>query len=345
VLYHWRVIEGSAAGDSEAKPYALEAGRKAVQEHLQRVGIDGTVEIGGPGRYLVRRRLPQDRRVSIVIPTIGSSSMVWGRRSALVTRAVRSALAQTSHENVEVVVVYDEPTPTRVLDELRQIAGERLVLVPFREKFNYSRKVNLGVLVSTGDRLVLLNDDVEVRSENWIEELLAPLEEPDVGMTGAKLYFSSTAIQHAGLAYSRGEYMHPYRFATESTPGKANELRINREVSGVTGACVGMRREVYFEAGGLTEQLPESFNDVDLCYKMHRLGYRILYMAHCELFHFESQTREPTPKASDLRFMRRRWGIPTRDAYTPVYPNLPPTEAERREMRRRRVRRQAGLDA
>lgn len=345
VLYHWRVIEGSAAGDADAKPYALEAGRRAVQEHLDRTGIDGTVTIGGPGRYVLRRRLPAERRVSIVIPTRGSSSMIWGRRSVLVTRAVRSALELTAHKNLEIVVVYDEPTPTSVLEELRQIAGDRLVLVPFGEKFNYSRKINLGVLAASGDRLVLLNDDVEVRHGDWLEELVAPLEEPDVGMTGAKLYFASTAIQHAGLAYSRGEYVHPYRFAPESTPGKANELRINREVSGVTGACVGMRRDVYFDAGGLTEQLPESFNDVDLCYKILRLGYRILYMAQCELFHFESQTREPTPKASELGFMRRRWGVPVRDRYTPVYPNLPPTAAERRETRLRAWRRNAGLSA
>ncbi|MGY2874212.1 O-antigen biosynthesis protein [Marmoricola sp. URHA0025 HA25] len=343
VLYHWRVIEGSAAGDAEAKPYALEAGRRAVQEHLDRMGINGTVEIGGPGRYVVKRHLPSERRVSIVIPTIGSSSSVWGRRAVLVTRAVRSALASTSHQNIEVVVVYDEPTPARVLNELKAIAGPRLVLVPFREKFNYSRKINLGVLASTGDRLVLLNDDVEVRSQDWLEELVAPLEEPDVGMTGAKLFFSSTAIQHAGLAYSRGEYVHPYRFAPQGTPGKANALRINREVSGVTGACVGMRRDVYFEVGGLTEELPESFNDVDLCYKVLRHDYRILYMAHCELFHFESQTREPTPKAGELRFMRRRWGVPVRDPYTPDYPNLPPTQAERRELRRQAARRSAGL--
>ena len=311
---------GRTSPDAEA---ALDPGRRAVQEHLDRIGVDGTVEATGPGRYRTRRVLPASRRVSIVIPTRGSSSLLWGRRTTLVSRAVRSALAKTRHENLEVVVVHDTPTPPQVLAELREIAGDRLRLVPFDEPFNYSKKLNLGVLSSTGDRLILLNDDVEVLSEDWIEELLAPLEQADVGMTGARLYFSSTAIQHVGLAFSNGRYMHPYRRSPKDSTGAQMSLLVDREVSGVTGACVGIRRSVYLEVGGLTEQLRESFNDVDFCYKVARAGYRTLYLAHCELFHFESQTREPLPNPDDDRFVRGRWGIPTRDPYTPTYPDRP----------------------
>ncbi|MCR1782668.1 glycosyltransferase [Nocardioides carbamazepini] len=327
VLYHWRMLPGSAAGDGSAKPYALDAGRRAVQEHLDRTGIEGTVEIVGPGRYRTRRALPAERRVSIVIPTRGSDSVVWGRRRTLVTRAVRSALAATDHPNLEVVVVYDADTPETVLVELAEIAGERLVLVRYDDPFNYSHKVNLGVLASTGDRLLILNDDVEVRSEQWVEELLAPLEQPGVGLTGARLLFSSTAIQHVGLAFSHGRYAHPFRRSPGDVLGGWGKTAVvDREVSGVTGACMGIRREVYFEVGGHTELLREDYNDVDLCYKVCAAGYRILYLAHCELFHFESQTREAIPNPDDTRFMRRRWGIPVRDRYTPVYPNLPRPE-------------------
>ena len=333
VLYHWRVLPGSAAGDTEAKPYAVEAGRRAVQDHLDRLGIDAAATVGPYGSYRVRRSLPAERVVSIVIPTMGSSSIVWGRPRALVVDAVRSALTHSTHGNVEVVIVYDEPTPPAVLEELREVAGNRLVLVPFREKFNYSRKVNFGVLASTGDRLVILNDDVEVSTPGWLDELLGPLEEPDVGLTGAKLLYSSTTIQHAGLAYLRGGYQHPYRYTPHTAPGEFGVLALNHEVSGVTGACVGMRRETFFEVGGLAEGLPESFNDVDFCYKMLLLGYRIVYMAHCELFHFESQTRDPTATAADTRFMRSRWGVPTRDPYMPVFPHMPKTEAEIRQAR------------
>lgn len=334
VLYHWRAIDGSAAADVDAKPYAVEAGRRAVQEHLDRCGIDATVSVGPFGPHRIHRRLPAELLVSIVIPTLGSSTLVWGRRRALVVEAVRSALAHTTHERIEIVVVYDEPTPQSVLDELRQLAGERrLVLVPFREKFNYSRKVNVGVLASTGERIVVLNDDVELRTPEWLDELVAPLEEPDVGLTGAKLLFSSTAIQHAGLAFMRGGYHHPYRLMPSYEGGLFGMLVVNREVSGVTGACVAFRRETFFEIGGLAEGLPESFNDVDFCYKILRAGHRILYMANCELFHFESQTRDPKHSPEDSRFMRTRWGIPAGDPYTPDYPNLPPTLAEKRRQR------------
>jgi glycosyltransferase involved in cell wall biosynthesis len=343
VLYHWRAIQGSAASESDAKPYAVEAGRRAIQEHLDRVGIEATVSVNPSGTYRIHRKLPAERLVSIVIPTMGSSTQVWGRLRALVVESVRSALANTTHERLEVVVVYDEPTPRAVLDQLREIVGARLVLVPFREKFNYSRKVNLGVLASRGDRIVVLNDDVQLQTPEWLDELVAPLEEPDVGLTGAKLLFASTAIQHAGLAFLRGGYHHPYRLMPSNNAGLFGMLVVNREVSGVTGACVAMRRETFFEIGGLAEGLPESFNDVDFCYKMLRAGYRVLYLANCELFHFESQTRDPKPNAEDVYFMRGRWGIPGRDPYTPVFPHMPPTMAEKREMRRKAALRRAGL--
>lgn len=313
----------SAALEQAAQAGAADAGRRAVQEHLDRIGTAGTVEVNGPGCFRTRRPLPAERRVSIVIPTRGSDALVWGRRTTLVCRAVRSALAMTHHEDLEIVVVHDTPTPRPVLEELRAIAGDKLRLVPFDEPFNYSRKMNLGVLASSGDRLILLNDDIEVRSEGWVEELLAPLEQPDVGVTGAKLFFSSTAIQHAGLAFSNGRYVHPYRRAPEDTTGPSMELMIDREVTGVTGACVGIRREVYLEVGGLTEGLKESFNDVDFAYKIANAGYRSLYLAHCRLFHFESQTRDPVPNPDDDRFVRARWGIPTRDRFTPEYPDRP----------------------
>lgn len=324
VLYHWRVSPKSAAADPDAKPYALEAGRRAVQEHLDRTGILGEVSVGPHGRYVISRQLPAERRVSIVIPTIGSGGLIWGEQRCFVTEAVRSALAHTEHENLEVVVVYDAPTPTSVLDELAGIAGDRLVLVPFLEPFNYSRKVNLGVLASTGDRLILLNDDTEVRSSRWVEELVAPLEEPDVGATGAKLFFSDTTLQHAGIAASNGEFRHPYRRSLEETPGKAGMLLINREVTGVTGACLAIRRDLFLDLGGLCEQLPHSFNDVDFSYKVRASGHRIVALASCELFHFESQTREPVRRPWEMRFVRNRWGAAGRDAYTPEYPELPP---------------------
>ena len=212
VLYHWRAVVGSASADINAKPYATIAGAKAVQDHMDRLGLAASVGQGPvPGHYRITRRLDPAVRVSVVIPTIGQSDLIWGARRVMVVEAVRSLLARTSHANLEIVVVYDVPTPVEVLRELEEVAGDKLVLHRFTRPFNYSEKMNVGCLVATGDRLVFLNDDVEVISDGWLEQLVAPLDEPDVGMTGARLYFSDDTVQHAGHAYDRGHYLHPYR--------------------------------------------------------------------------------------------------------------------------------------
>ena len=318
ILYHWRIIPGSAAESADAKPYAWIAGKEAVQGHLDRLGLAATADFGEhPGLYTIHRTLDPDLRVSLVIPTIGKSGMIWGSQRVFVLEAVRTVMEKTRHPNLEIVVVYDPPTPDSVLRELREIAGDRLVLVPFDEPFNYSRKMNLGVLTATGDRLVFLNDDVSVRSETWLEDLVGPLEEPDVGMTGAKLYFSNTTIQHAGHSYNVGQYLHPFIGEPGTSAARFGALKINREASGVTAACSAMRRETFLEVGGFTESLPLNFNDVDLCYKTRSLDYRIVWVSTSELFHFESRTRERVVEAWEKAVTVGRWGIPAHDPYLP----------------------------
>jgi GT2 family glycosyltransferase len=319
VLYHWRAIPGSAAAEIGAKPYATIAGQRAVQDQLDRLGIAGRVEQGRePGRYVIQRDLDPATRVSVVIPTLGGSALVFGERRVLVEETVRSVLAKTDHDNVEVVVVHDEPTPDSVLDALRTIAGDKLVLEEYDKPFNFSEKCNLGALRATGDRLVFLNDDVEVISDRWLENLVGPLDEPDVGLTGAKLYFSDGSIQHAGHGYWGKHYHHPFRFRTRDDAGPFGELAVNREVTGVTAACAAIRREVFLGIGGFSEALPSNFNDVDFCYKVNHHGYRTVWVANCELFHFESQTRDSTVQPWERHLVVRRWGIPDKDAYTPA---------------------------
>ncbi|MFT4287267.1 glycosyltransferase family 2 protein [Nocardioides sp.] len=326
VLYHWRVVPGSTSGDPDAKPYAYIAAQKAIQEHLERQGLAGTVRQGvSQGLYRIERPLPAERRVSVVIPTRGDLTVVWARERRLVVEAVRSLLARTEHDNLEIVVVYDAVTPASVLDELQAIAGDRLVLVRFDEPFNYSRKINFGVLAATGDRIVLLNDDIEVRTDRWLEELVAPLEDPGVGATGAKLFFSDGRIQHIGLSFTHDGYFHPYWMSPGDVFGDFGEAVVSREVSGVTAACMAMRREVFLEVGGFSERLPVNYNDVDLNYKIRAAGYRVLYIASCELYHFESLTRGHATRgeAWEREIVVNRWGRPRRDAYTPDAPNVP----------------------
>jgi glycosyltransferase involved in cell wall biosynthesis len=317
VLYHWRLIPGSAAGDSNAKPYARIAGMRAVQDSLDRLGILGTVVPVPTARdcYRIVRRLPAARRVSIVIPTRGDSGLIWGAERTFVVETVRSVLQTGAHDEVEFVVVADSSTPSDVTDRLQEMCGSSLVLVPYSKPFNFSEKMNLGVVHASGESIVSLNDDIQPISDHWLQQLLGPLEEPDVGMTGAKLFFSDGTIQHGGHKYDSEHFHHPYLGANGDNLGAYGELVINHEVSGVTAACAGFRRDVFFEVGGFSETLPINFNDVDLSYKIRRAGYRIVWVANCELYHFESRTRVRGIEPWELAAARARWGYPARDDY------------------------------
>jgi O-antigen biosynthesis protein len=318
VLYHWRVVPGSGAGDDRAKPHAWSAGQRAVQEHLGRVGISGTVDLGPmPGTYRIHRRVDPQTTVSLIVPTRGSSGVIWGERRCFVVEAIRTALARTKLPYVEAVVVYDAETPEPVLEQVRDLAGDRLRLVRSEGRFNFSTKCNLGVLAAKGEVIVLLNDDIEVISDGWLERLIAPLSEPDVGMVGARLLFSDGTVQHGGHVYQHRALLNAYQHAAGDDPGLAGALLINRECAGVTAACAALRRSVFEEVGGLCEALPVNFNDVDLSYKLRHIGLRLLWLADVELYHFESQTRVAEAHAWETAFVFRRWGTPARDPYLP----------------------------
>lgn len=334
VLYHWRAVPGSAASDPNAKNYAWEAGRRAVQDHVDRVGIDAAISLGPlPGTYRAERRLPPERMVSIVIPTRGSSGLLWGQQRCFVVDAVRGLLAHTQHENLEIVLVADTATPPDVLAQVHALAGDRLVVVPYREKFNFSRKCNVGFLAARGDVIVLLNDDVEVVSDRWLENLCAPLEDPAVGITGAKLFYGDGSIQHAGHLYDRDEYSHAFLGSDPDSTVAFSALHIDREASGVTAACAAMRRDAYTAVGGLCEDLPANFNDVDLCFKIAHVGLRIVWLAHVELYHFESRSREATVQAWEHRRVFDRWGSYMVDPYLPLEHKTRPVRKRRRAQR------------
>lgn len=321
VLYYWRGIEGSAAATGvEAKPYAVDAGVRAVQDHLDRVGVDASVEAvwnGDVYHYGLTYRPVKGQSVSVIMPTIGTTKLIWGEYRTLVVEAVRSVLAEAGDYDLEIVVVYDKPTPQRVLEQVQELAGERLKLVRFDEVFNYARKMNTGVLHSRGERLVFLNDDVATKEPGWLAQLLGPLEEPGVGMTGAKLYFADSTLQHVGQIFAKNGWSHAHVGDAGDSPGPFAAFFVNHEVSGVTGACVGMRREEFFDVGGFHEGFPNNYNDVDLCYKVRGAGHRIVWVATCELFHFESASRNNKVERHERRAMVARWGTPTRDPYFP----------------------------
>jgi len=305
VLYHWIAVEGSTAQDNGQKPYAFDAAKRAVQDHLQRCDIDGTVEDAGHG-YLKTVRSPSfEPLVSLVIPTRGTTKLVRGISESLVTRFVRSINELSTYKNIEIVIVADLQTPQNVVDTLN--TQPKVRVVSYSKPFNFSDKCNIGVLHSTGDVIVLLNDDMEVISPDWLETLVGHALESDVGIVGPMLLLEDGRIQSAG--HSNTPSPHNFRNGHSSRdPGEFGILAIARECSGLTGAAMAMRREIYFEAGGMSTVFGNCFNDVDFCYKVLDLGYRIIWTPHAELFHFESVTRDPQVSNVELDLLMQRWG-------------------------------------
>ncbi len=313
VLYHWREVPGSAAGDAEAKPWAWDAGVRAVQDHLDRTGIGGRASKGrAHGTYRIEREPDLDTPVSIVIPTIGSTGVVHGAHRTMVVETVRSVLESSRHRDLEVVVVHDRPTPAATLAELRELPWSdraRLRLVEFPHPFNFSEKNNVGALHSSGEILLFLNDDMEAISPGVVEHLIAPLREPGVGATGPKLLFEGSRVQHAGLVYGSGTITHSYyRAAHPQVLGAYGELWMNREVTALTGACIAVRRSTFEEVGGFAEGLPVNYNDVDFCLKLGHAGHRLVWVHDVLLYHFESITRSNEVRPWEKRFITERWG-------------------------------------
>jgi GT2 family glycosyltransferase len=301
--------ETTATRPRSQTPQAWDARVRVVQEHLDRVGVDATAARGHlPELVRLDRRPDDETTISVVIPTIGTRSVVWGEERTLVTETVRSVAAASRREGVEFVVVYDDPTPPEVLDELRALPDVDIRLVPFHEPFNFSAKCNVGAIHATGDVLVFLNDDMQATGERLLERLVAPLREPDVGGTGAKLLFEDGRIQHAGVTYGDRSLYHAYYRESADAAGVQGDLWVDREVSALTGACLAVRRSDYWAVGGFSEAFPSNYNDVDLCFKLRRRGLRLLWLHDVVLHHFESVTRDGSVSEDELAGVTARWG-------------------------------------
>jgi glycosyltransferase involved in cell wall biosynthesis len=322
VLYHWCVTPGSASGDAHAKPYAREAGRRAVAEQMARLGVEAMIEhLPTPGHFRVRRR-PPDGSVSIVIVTVGTTRPVWGVDRVLVVQAVQSLLAVTQRPDVEIVVVADPATPVAVLEQLSALP---VTLVPTSGRFNFASWSNLGVAASSGDYVVLLNDDALIEQPDWLDVMVGFFAEPDVGVVGARLLYADGTLQHGGILLN-GQPLHIFHGFAGDDPGPFGLLEIDREVSAVTGACLATPRVVWEELGGLPEDFAVAFNDLEYCLRVRRSGRRVIWTAHATLYHFESQTRRPHADQHEIDLLYDRWG-PELHADPYGHPGFAPRQA------------------
>lgn len=302
-----RAVASSPASDgtSFVQQLALEVA-EAETRHLDLVS--GTAAFcQSLSSYPAPARTPRAHPlVSIIIPTRGTCGDVIGSERVFVTEAVRSIISRTTYANYEIVVVADDPTPQAVIDELERIAGPRLRIVRWSAPFNFSEKMNLGASVSQGELLLMLNDDVEVASASWLDEMVALLERDEFVAAGALLFFEDLTLQHAGHLY-RGGAGH-VGFGKTLTPSDPNtSFHFDREVSGATGACLLVPKQEFAAVGGFSTQFPGNYNDVDLCLKLRANGGRIVCSGGARLYHFESKSRDATVRPEDLERIHARW--------------------------------------
>lgn len=285
-----------------------------VQSHLTLTGGGEVREVLSPTLFPSSRGIQGEPLVSIVIPSQATWKVVDGERTSLLLNAVRSISAKTDYPHYEVVVVVDRGADEEILSALSKILGDRLVVVWWEKPFNFSLKMNFGVVHSRGEYILLLNDDVDVIRSDWLTSMLGLAQLPNAGMVGAMLYYQDDTIQHAGHAYYKGSPTHLGLGAPRESSGPQHLFEVEREVSGVTAACALMPREVYFAVGGFTALLPGNFNDVDLCMKVGWRGYDIYWTPFAELYHFESKTRDAHVHYYELDVIEHRWGNRLDDA-------------------------------
>src|SRR5690606_14012183 len=196
-----------------AKPWAFEAGTRAIQAHCDRTGFEAVAEQDAdhPGIYHLTPRLREDPPVSIVIPTGGQVRDVRGEPTLLIAHCLRSIATSSTYDNYEFVVVVDDGVAPETIDRIRAVGGERLTLVACGRPFNFSERINAGALRASGDHLLLLNDDMEVATVDWIERLLMYSRADGVGAVGAKLIFGDGTLQHAGVVFDGVGPGHIYR--------------------------------------------------------------------------------------------------------------------------------------
>ena len=307
VLYHWRTHEKSTSDNPESKIYAFHAGRRAVESHLQRLGIQAEVEeTCDLGYYRVKYPVTGSPLVSILIPNKDQLQTL--------KKCLKSIWEKTEYTNYEILIIENNSTEKETFEFYKRIDGRHHVRVLYWDKeFNYSAINNFGAAQAKGEYLLLLNNDTEVITKGWMKELLSHCQRPEVGMVGAKLYFPDNTIQSAGTIIGMGGMAdHAFVNMDRKKSGYMHRASIQVDMSGVTAACAMVKRSVYEEVHGLEENLTVAFNDVDLGLKIVTAGYLIVFDPYAELYHYESKSRGVNDEkkerhAREVKYTQEKW--------------------------------------
>lgn len=301
ILYYWRSHKGSVASSIDAKTYAIDAAKGAVADHLTKLGyrnfeIESTRAFATIFR--IKYELTNRPLVSIIIPNKDHVDDL--------SRCVESIINLSTYDNYEIVIVENNSETAEIRTYYEEISRHpRVQVVEYKGDFNYSKINNFGVQYAKGEYLLLLNNDTEVITPDWMEELLMYAMRKDVGVVGAKLYYPDKTIQHAGIVIGLGAHRtagHTHYRIPEANVGYMGRLCYAQDVTAVTGACMMVSKALYEELGGLDESFTVALNDVDFCLRVREKGFLNIFTPFAELYHYESKSRGSDKK--DERALR-----------------------------------------
>ncbi|MEM3290538.1 MAG: glycosyltransferase [Candidatus Micrarchaeaceae archaeon] len=324
ILYHWRVSQNSTAQNQNAKLYAYESAKKALKEHLERLSLKATVRDGlFLGSYKIDYKIINNPKVSIIIPNKDHKDDL--------EKCISSIINKSTYKNYEIIIAENNSTEQSIFDYYKSLEQYPFVKIIIWDKpFNYSAINNYAVKYSSGEILLFLNNDTEVITPNWIEEMLMFIQRKDVGAVGAKLLYPDNTIQHAGLIIGINKTAeHCFKYFDKESDGYFGRLKIVQNLSAVTGACLMIKKIVFEEVNGFDEGYPVAFNDIDLCMKVRNKDYLIVWTPYALLYHYEFKSRgvDNTPEKQaranmEVKLFCKKWDNMLK-ASDPYYnPNL-----------------------
>lgn len=310
VLYFWRSHNLSVASDVSVKPYCMESAKKAISNHLKRIGREATVTNSDVlSTYKINYKIIDSPKVSILIPN--KDNILY------LDRCIKSILEKSTYSNFEIIIIENNSVERETEDfyKVLEKKDSRIKVVRYDGDFNYSKINNFGVEFATGEYILLLNNDIEVISANWIEEMLMFAQRDDVGAVGAKLCYDDDTVQHAGVIIGIGGVAgHAHKHLHRKSEGYVHRMSIAQNLSAVTAACLMTKIDIWKEMHGLDEKFRVAFNDVDFCLRIRKAGYLVVFTPYAELYHYESKSRgyEDTPEkvyrfSNESKAMKERW--------------------------------------
>lgn len=323
ILYHWRISQGSTADNPASKEYAFEAGKRAIEAHLDRMGEKAKVsQRMDLGFYRVHYPVQGNPKVSILIPN---------KDEADTLQTCLASIAKSTYQNYQIIIIENNSTQAETFALYEELTGQKyesgkvlqgtlengceVRVVTYDGNFNYSAINNFGASYADGEYFVLLNNDIELLTEDWLEEMLGNCQREEVGIVGARLQYPDKTIQHAGIVVGMGGIAGNLFVGMKAErSGYLHKASIQLNYSAVTAACLMVSADLYRQVGGFAERLSVAFNDVDFCLKVRKAGYLVVYNPEVRAIHYESKSRgaEDTPQKQkrfegEINYMKKHW--------------------------------------